>query len=324
MVLLVGSEVKSLRDGKVSTGRLRTHRRRSGSTVCTWRRTSIVGFGTVDPDRPRKLLHHHARSPSWPGGPSRLGDPRPLAIYFKEGGPSWSWPGAAANTTSGPPSPSGMPTVRRPGATADRDGDRYRPRRRTLGQPGSIPGKGAHEESLRLGPDSRVAVGCNWSLLVVAVLLALGLADGRLPLEAPGYPREAYCWPGRSRRSRSSPRPGPSSTTPSSPAGDTRGGRHRAYGAGVHQDQGGSPTRRRAADLGAGPSSACSSVWPSASRRWPAMARGRAAVGYHHRMAGGHQRGAGRVGLLPGAAGGAGSSRRPVAVVGTGCGPPVS
>jgi len=48
------------------------------------------------------------------------------------------------------------------------------------------------KESVRLGRISGVAVGFNWSLVVVAVFLAMGLAGGRLPAQAPGYPRLAY------------------------------------------------------------------------------------------------------------------------------------
>jgi Zn-dependent protease len=48
------------------------------------------------------------------------------------------------------------------------------------------------KESVRLGRISGVAVGFNWSLLLIATFLALGLAGGRLPAEAPGYPRLAY------------------------------------------------------------------------------------------------------------------------------------
>jgi Zn-dependent protease len=48
------------------------------------------------------------------------------------------------------------------------------------------------KESVRLGRIAGVEVGFNWSLLVVAALLALGLAQGRLPAEAPGYPKVAY------------------------------------------------------------------------------------------------------------------------------------
>jgi Zn-dependent protease len=48
------------------------------------------------------------------------------------------------------------------------------------------------KESVRLGRISGVAVGFNWSLLFIAAFLALGLSGGRLPAEAPGYPRLAY------------------------------------------------------------------------------------------------------------------------------------
>src|ERR1700738_3776025 len=52
------------------------------------------------------------------------------------------------------------------------------------------------KESVRLGRISGVAVGFNWSLLVIAVFLALGLAGGRLPAEAPGYPKVLYALAG--------------------------------------------------------------------------------------------------------------------------------
>jgi Zn-dependent protease len=52
------------------------------------------------------------------------------------------------------------------------------------------------KESVRLGRIAGVAVGFNWSLLVIAVFLALGLAGGRLPAEAPGYPKVLYALAG--------------------------------------------------------------------------------------------------------------------------------
>jgi Zn-dependent protease len=52
------------------------------------------------------------------------------------------------------------------------------------------------KESVRLGRIAGIAVGFNWSLLVVAGLLAIGLAGGRLPAEAPGYSKTAYALAG--------------------------------------------------------------------------------------------------------------------------------
>ena len=48
------------------------------------------------------------------------------------------------------------------------------------------------KESVRLGKIAGVAVGFNWSLLLVAALLAMGLAGSRFPAEAPGYGHVAY------------------------------------------------------------------------------------------------------------------------------------
>jgi len=47
-------------------------------------------------------------------------------------------------------------------------------------------------ESIRLGTVRGIAIGCNWSVLAIAVLLAWGLADGYLPDAAPGYGAAAY------------------------------------------------------------------------------------------------------------------------------------
>jgi Zn-dependent protease len=52
------------------------------------------------------------------------------------------------------------------------------------------------KESVRLGRIAGVAIGINWSLLFVAAFLALGLAGGRLPAEAPGYPGGDYALAG--------------------------------------------------------------------------------------------------------------------------------
>ncbi len=46
--------------------------------------------------------------------------------------------------------------------------------------------------SVRLGRIAGVEVGFNWSLLVIAVLLAVGLASGRFPSDAPGYSGAEY------------------------------------------------------------------------------------------------------------------------------------
>ena len=48
------------------------------------------------------------------------------------------------------------------------------------------------KENVRLGRIAGVAVGFNWTLLLIAGFLAVGLAGGRLPLDAPGYSRPAY------------------------------------------------------------------------------------------------------------------------------------
>lgn len=48
------------------------------------------------------------------------------------------------------------------------------------------------QETFRLGRIAGIHVGVNWSLLVVALLLATGLSSGRFPVEAEGYPDGAY------------------------------------------------------------------------------------------------------------------------------------
>ncbi|MBM3660994.1 MAG: CBS domain-containing protein, partial [Actinobacteria bacterium] len=54
-------------------------------------------------------------------------------------------------------------------------------------------GRGVHmHESLRFGTFRGIAIGCNWSVLAIAALLAWGLADGFLPAEAPGYRPHEY------------------------------------------------------------------------------------------------------------------------------------
>lgn len=47
-------------------------------------------------------------------------------------------------------------------------------------------------DTLRLGRIGGIGVGINWTLLVMAGMLAVGLAANRLPLVAPGYSRAAY------------------------------------------------------------------------------------------------------------------------------------
>lgn len=47
-------------------------------------------------------------------------------------------------------------------------------------------------ESIRFGRIRGIAIGCNWSVLAVAALLAWGLADGFLPAQAPGYRAHEY------------------------------------------------------------------------------------------------------------------------------------
>ena len=42
-------------------------------------------------------------------------------------------------------------------------------------------------ESIRFGTVRGIAIGCNWSVLAIAALLAWGLAEGYLPEAAPGY-----------------------------------------------------------------------------------------------------------------------------------------
>lgn len=48
------------------------------------------------------------------------------------------------------------------------------------------------KETLRLGEIAGVRVGVNWSVLVIFILIAFGLAAGRLPAESPGLSSVAY------------------------------------------------------------------------------------------------------------------------------------
>jgi len=47
-------------------------------------------------------------------------------------------------------------------------------------------------ESIRFGTFRGIAIGCNWSVLAIAALLAWGLAGGYLPDAAPGYSTAEY------------------------------------------------------------------------------------------------------------------------------------
>lgn len=47
-------------------------------------------------------------------------------------------------------------------------------------------------ESIRFGTFRGIAIGCNWSVLAIAAILAWGLADGYLPEAAPGYSPAEY------------------------------------------------------------------------------------------------------------------------------------
>jgi Zn-dependent protease len=48
------------------------------------------------------------------------------------------------------------------------------------------------KDNIRLGRIGGVRIGLNWSLVVIAVLLAVGLADNRFPVDAPGAGDTAY------------------------------------------------------------------------------------------------------------------------------------
>jgi Zn-dependent protease/CBS domain-containing protein len=48
------------------------------------------------------------------------------------------------------------------------------------------------DETFRLGTIAGVRVGANWSVLVIFLLLFLGLATGRFPLDYPGLPQAVY------------------------------------------------------------------------------------------------------------------------------------
>lgn len=51
-------------------------------------------------------------------------------------------------------------------------------------------------ESFRLGRIAGIPIGVNWSVLIIAALLAAGLAGGALPDEAAGYPTGVYWFVG--------------------------------------------------------------------------------------------------------------------------------
>jgi Zn-dependent protease len=48
------------------------------------------------------------------------------------------------------------------------------------------------KESVRLGRIAGVTIGFNWSLVLIAAFLAIGLGNGRFPVDAPGYPGLSY------------------------------------------------------------------------------------------------------------------------------------
>jgi Zn-dependent protease len=48
------------------------------------------------------------------------------------------------------------------------------------------------KENVRLGRIAGVAVGFNWTLLLIAAFLAFGLGGSRFPVDAPGYGQAAY------------------------------------------------------------------------------------------------------------------------------------
>ncbi|HEY2301650.1 MAG TPA: site-2 protease family protein [Acidimicrobiales bacterium] len=48
------------------------------------------------------------------------------------------------------------------------------------------------KESVRLGRIAGVTIGFNWSLVLIAAFLAIGLGNARFPTEAPGYPGLSY------------------------------------------------------------------------------------------------------------------------------------
>jgi Zn-dependent protease len=52
------------------------------------------------------------------------------------------------------------------------------------------------KDNIRLGRIGGVTIGLNWSLVVIAVLLAVGLAQNRLPADAPGAGSGAYALAG--------------------------------------------------------------------------------------------------------------------------------
>src|SRR5579875_1000383 len=52
------------------------------------------------------------------------------------------------------------------------------------------------KDTVRLGRIAGVPVGINWSLAVIVVVFAGGLAENRFPADAPGYGHLAYLWVG--------------------------------------------------------------------------------------------------------------------------------
>ena len=118
-IVLAGSEVKSLREGKaqlrdsfarVQDGEVWLY----GVHVPPYAFAS--GFGATDPDRRRKLLLHRRQidelAPAHHPGLVDAGARSPSTSRTDGPRSTWPWRGAASATTSGTPSPPGTPTWR--------------------------------------------------------------------------------------------------------------------------------------------------------------------------------------------------------------------
>jgi SsrA-binding protein len=139
-MVLAGSEVKSLRDGKVqlrdayarvTDGEVWLH----GVHMAPYVHSS--GFGAVDPDRPRKLLLHHRQIAELAQRTQQDSVTLvPLAIYFKEGRAKLELAVARGRRQYDKRAAIAERDADREAAralrSADRDGDRLRPRRRSL------------------------------------------------------------------------------------------------------------------------------------------------------------------------------------------------
>jgi SsrA-binding protein len=139
-MVLAGSEVKSLRDGKVqlrdayarvTDGEVWLH----GVHMAPYVYSS--GFGAVDPDRPRKLLLHHRQIAELSQRTAQDSVTLvPLSIYFKEGRAKLELAVARGRRQYDKRAAIAERDADREAAralrSADRDGDRYRARRRSL------------------------------------------------------------------------------------------------------------------------------------------------------------------------------------------------